>query len=165
LETKSQLAGRDGISKPNIDLHGNPRPLQVAQEGDTHPFVVRIFLDALRLDARRIKLETVFIDWERADLFEDEIKAARIVVAVGEKIRVPRWTVGLLCPEFKKKCALENENLLVLRLADAEEKAFQGIFRQEQPKILIPLTRKIRQALPDRSREIGDILGQDRDSI
>jgi hypothetical protein len=73
--------------------------------------------------------------------------------------------VGLLCPEFKKQCALENENLLVFRLADAEEKAFQGIFRKKQPEILIPLPREIRQALPDRSREIGDILGQDRDSI
>jgi hypothetical protein len=73
--------------------------------------------------------------------------------------------VGLLRPEFKKQRALENENLLVFRLADAEEKAFQGIFRQKQPKILIPLPRKIRKPLPDRSREIGDILGQERDSI
>jgi hypothetical protein len=73
--------------------------------------------------------------------------------------------VGLLCPEFKKQCALENENLLVFRLADAEEKAFQGIFRQKQPEILIPPPRKIRQTLPDRSREIGDIPGQVRDSI
>jgi hypothetical protein len=73
--------------------------------------------------------------------------------------------VGLFCPEFKKQCALENENLLVFRLADTEEKAFQSIFRQKQPKILIPLPRKIRQALPNGGREIGDILGQDRDSI
>jgi hypothetical protein len=73
--------------------------------------------------------------------------------------------MGLLRPEFKKQCALENENLLVFRLADAEEKPLQSIFREKQPKILIPLPRKIRQALPDRSREIGDILGQDRDSI
>jgi hypothetical protein len=73
--------------------------------------------------------------------------------------------VGLLRPEFKKQRALQNENLLVFRLADAEEKAFQGIFRQKQPKILIPLPRKIRQALPNGGREIGDVLGQDRDSI
>jgi hypothetical protein len=157
--------GRDGVSEPNIDLHGNPRPLQIAQEGDTDPFIVRIFLDALRFDARRVKLETVFIDRKRTDLLEDGFKAARIVVAVGEKIRVPSWAVGLLRPEFKKQRALENENLLVFRLADAEEKAFQSIFREKQPKILIPLPRKIRQALPNRSREIGDILGQDRDSI
>jgi hypothetical protein len=39
--------------------------------------------------------------------------------------------VGLLCPEFKKQCALENENLLVFRLADAEEKAFQSILREK----------------------------------
>ena len=157
--------GRDGVSEPNIDLHGNPRPLQIAQEGDTDPFIVRIFLDALRLDARRVKLETVFIDGKRTDLFEDGFKAARIVVAIGEKIGVPSRPVGLLRPEFKKQRALENENLLVFRLADAEEKAFQSIFRQKQPEILIPLPRKIRQALPDRSREIGDILGQVRDSI
>jgi hypothetical protein len=73
--------------------------------------------------------------------------------------------VSLFRPEFKKQCALENENLLVFRLADAEEKAFQGIFRQKQPEFLIPLPRKIRQVLPDRSCEIGDILGHVRDSI
>jgi hypothetical protein len=146
-------------------LHGNPRPLQIAQEGNTNSFIVRIFLDALRLDARRVKLETVFIDGERTDLFEDGFKTARIVVAVGEKIGVPSRTVGLLRPEFKKQRALQNENFLVFRLADAEEKALQGLFREKQPEILIPLPRKIRQALPDRSREIGDILGQDRDSI
>jgi hypothetical protein len=73
--------------------------------------------------------------------------------------------VGLFRPEFKKQCALENENLLVFRLADSKEKSFQGIFRQKQPEILIPLPRKIRQTLPDRSREIGDILRQVRDSI
>jgi hypothetical protein len=73
--------------------------------------------------------------------------------------------VSLFRPEFKKQRALENENLLVLRLADAEEKAFQGIFRQKQPEILIPLAGTIRQALPDGGPEIGDILGQVRDSI
>jgi hypothetical protein len=73
--------------------------------------------------------------------------------------------VSLLRPEFKKQCALENENLLVFRLADAEEKALQGVFREKQPEILIPLPRKIRQALSDRGCEICDILGQDRDSI
>ena len=124
-----------------------------------------ILLDALRFDTCRIEPETVVIDGERTDLLEDGFKTARIVVAIGEKICVPSWTVGLLCPEFKKQCALEDENLLVLRLADTEEKALQGILRQKQPEILIPLPRKIRQALPDRSREIGDILGQDRDSI
>jgi hypothetical protein len=56
--------------------------------------------------------------------------------------------VGLFRPEFKKQRALENKNLLVCRLADAEEEALQGIFREEQPKILIPLPRKIRQTLP-----------------
>ena len=72
-------------------------------------------------NACRIKLETVFIDRKGADLFEDGFKAARIVVAVGEKISVPSWAMGLLRPEFKKQRALQNENLLVFRLADAEE--------------------------------------------
>jgi hypothetical protein len=73
--------------------------------------------------------------------------------------------VGLLRPEFKEQRALEDENLPVFRLSDAEEEALQRIFCQKQPKILISLPRQIRQALPDRSREIGDILGQERDSI
>ena len=157
--------GRYGISESYIDLHGNPRPLQIAQDGDTYPFIVRIFLDALRFDARRVKLETVFIDGERTYLLEDGFKTAWVVVAIEEKIGVPSRPVGLLCPEFKKQCALENENLLAFRLADAEEKAFQGIFRQKQPEILLPLPCEIRQALSDRSREISEILGQDRESI
>jgi hypothetical protein len=82
-------------------LHGNPRPLQVAQEGDTDPFIVRIFLDALYLDAGRIKLEAVFIDLKRTDLLEDCFKASWIVIAIGKKISVPSRTVGLLSPEFK----------------------------------------------------------------
>ena len=98
--------GRDGVSEPNIDLQGNPRPLQVTQEGDTDPLIVRIFLDALRLDARRIKQETVFIDRKRTDLFEDKFKAAWIVVASGEKIRVSSRAVGLLRPKFKKAAHL-----------------------------------------------------------
>jgi hypothetical protein len=102
LERSLDWRGRDGVPKPNIDLHWNPRPLQIAQKGDTDPFIVRIFFDALCLDTRRVKLETVFIDRKCADLFEDGFKAARIVVAIGEKICVPSWPVGLLRPEFKK---------------------------------------------------------------
>ena len=124
-----------------------------------------ILLDALRFDTCRIEPETVVIDGERTDLLEDGFKTARIVVAIGEKICVPSWPVGLLRPEFKKQGTLEDENLPVFRLADAEEKALQGIFRQKQPEILFPLPSKVRQALPDRSCEIGDILGQVRDSI
>jgi len=110
-------------------LHRNPGSLQIAQESDTDPFIVRIFLDALRFDARRIKLETVFIDRKGANFFEDGFKTARIVVAVREKIRVPSRTVSLLRPEFKKQCALQNENLLVFRLADTEEYPLRSIFR------------------------------------
>jgi hypothetical protein len=40
-------------------LHGNPRPLQIDQEGDTYPVIVCLFFDALCLDDRRVKLETV----------------------------------------------------------------------------------------------------------
>ena len=124
-----------------------------------------ILLDALRFDTCRIEPETVVIDGERTDLLEDGFKTARIVVAIGEKICVPSWPVGLLRTEFKKQGTLEDENLPVFRLTDSEEEALQRIFRQKQPKIFISLPRQIRQALPDRSREIGDILGQERDSI
>jgi hypothetical protein len=55
--------------------------------------------------------------------------------------------------------------LPVFRLPDPEEKTFQSILRQKQSKILFPLARTIRQALPNGGREVGDILCQDRDSI
>jgi len=141
------------------------RTLQVGQEGHTNPFIVRILLDALRLDALRGKPKTVILNGERTDLSEDGFIAARLIVVAGEKIGVPSGPVGLLCPEFKKQRALKNENPPIFRLANAEEKSLQSVFRQKQPKILLPLPRQSCKALPDRCREIGDILGQLRDSI
>jgi hypothetical protein len=55
--------------------------------------------------------------------------------------------MGLLRPEFKEQRSLQNESRLVLRLADSEEQAFQCVLRQQQPKVLFTLTRKVEETL------------------
>src|ERR1035441_5776752 len=137
----------------------------MAQEGDTHTFIVRIFLDPLRVDTRWVKLEPVFVDRKRTDFLEDRFEATRLAVTNGEEIGVPCRAVCFLGPEFKKQRPLQNKNLPVFRLPDPEEKAFQSILRQKQPKIFFPLACTIRQALPNGGRKIGEVSCQDRDSI
>ena len=73
--------------------------------------------------------------------------------------------MGLFRPEFKEQGSLQNEGHFVLRLADPEEQAFQGIFRQQQTEFLFAITRQVEEALPNGSCDVGDRFTHDSDSM
>jgi len=156
---------RYGVPEPDVELHWDSGLLQIAEEADPYPFVVRPLFDLAGGHARWVEDQSIVHNRENTDLLESGLEAAGIAGPDGEEICVPRWPVGLLRPKLKEQCPFQNEGRLVLRLADTKEQAFQRVLRQQQPKIFLALTREVEETLPNGSCDVGDGFAQESDSI
>jgi hypothetical protein len=89
----------------------------------------------------------------------------RIVVALTEEIRVPRWTVRLFCPQLEEQRTLEYEDSFVFGSGKPIQYALKRILREQQSEVFLLLACAIQQPLPDRCGDIGSGFAQWSDSM
>jgi hypothetical protein len=77
---------RDGVSETDIDLYRQPGVLKVSKERGANPFVLLVFLDLFHFDRSRIELETIILDNQSADSFEERLEPLWTVVTSRKKV-------------------------------------------------------------------------------
>src|ERR1700721_1632275 len=113
--------GCNGIAKADIYLYRDASLGEKRGEGDANAFVIGILLDALRFDGLGVKTQAVTLNFRGRDFAEDLNKTLRGIVSPSQKVGVPSWTELLARPDFEQQSSLQDKDVPVLRVADAEE--------------------------------------------
>jgi hypothetical protein len=150
-------ARRYGVSKPNINLYRYLSFLQKRGECDPDAFVVSVFLDAFRFDRFGIKTQTVIFYLDGRDFLECANESLWGIISIRKKISVSGRAIPLRRPEFEEQSALQDEDFSIFRLAKPEENSLQAIFREYEPKVVIPLSCEVEQLLSNRGGDVFDL--------
>ena len=76
-------------------------------------------------DAVRKKGQAILLVNDRGQASENFVEGLGVRLAGAQEVEISRRPVHMPSPEREKNCSLENELVLVERLAESEQKAFE----------------------------------------
>ena len=123
---KLQGTGSHGISETDIDLDRDDGGGQLGRGADPKGTMGAIIAERFRKDVFGIEAQSVVRDRLSADVANYLEERGGLTVGEGEQVEVAGRSEWICEPCGVEHGALENEELLVRRDAQSEEKPFKG---------------------------------------